>query len=528
MEEMFGLSNQESMMTKVRILILAIFLGAVILPVFVVARAHSQQDEQKNLEVLFKSLDAWLNSPIQHIITKEEEKAYKLKTKLKKREEQLHYIEFFWRRRDPTPDTPRNEFRDEFVRRVAHSNTYYKIGDRAGWDSQRGQVFIVLGPPSEIDKGPRTETWLYYNLPGEKIPDNFSILFYDQRGNNDYRVSRTTYPGKDAGEVYMESQSQRVYSRVLPREIIQGIEEINALAIANSSLTLAQVPPPPKSLLKPTQPEPQSTQPEMTPTDEVPFEIQQVFFQGEESKVEMMVGFSLPYRSISFKDKDGIKTAELEVTAELKDSSKNKVDDFSETFILTQDPLGYETETYDTFKFWKSLQAEPGQYSLEILSEDKTSRERRELRGDIIIPQLKSKDPVLTTIIPAYSVTLSSESIQERSHRILHIQGFDIAPNFQSLFSKQENFCIFFQLLNLKRASPDFEINCYVFQDEKIFKPLKLQRENLVTGRSGEIIAHLCLPLNDFPTGEYDVIIQAKDNDAGKEAVKKLKIAVKE
>ena len=81
------------------------------------------------------------------IISPEERAAFK---KLSNDEERDDFIENFWLRRDPTPDTPENEFKEEHYRRIAYANEHFAAG-MPGWKTDRGRIYIMYGPPDEID-----------------------------------------------------------------------------------------------------------------------------------------------------------------------------------------------------------------------------------------------------------------------------------------------------------------------------------------------------------------------------------------
>ena len=84
------------------------------------------------------------------IITDEEQKAFKL---LSNDEERDQFIEAFWQRRDPTPDTIENEFKEEHYRRMAYANEHFAAGI-PGWKSDRGRIYIMYGPADEIESHP--------------------------------------------------------------------------------------------------------------------------------------------------------------------------------------------------------------------------------------------------------------------------------------------------------------------------------------------------------------------------------------
>ncbi len=96
--------------------------------------------------------------------------------------------ELFWARRDPIPATPSNEYRDEFFQRVRYATEHLgEPGGLSGWRTHRGEVYIVLGPPTfqqewyvgRADLGqPNAIEWIYDGLPGGRL----ALLFFDRTG----------------------------------------------------------------------------------------------------------------------------------------------------------------------------------------------------------------------------------------------------------------------------------------------------------------------------------------------------------
>jgi GWxTD domain-containing protein len=95
----------------------------------------------------------------------------------------------FWARRDPLPVTEVNEYRDQFFQRVRYvTEAFREPGGRAGWATDRGEVYIVLGAPdhalerfvgaNDMTSQPNAEEWVYVNVPGGRI----TLLFHDRTG----------------------------------------------------------------------------------------------------------------------------------------------------------------------------------------------------------------------------------------------------------------------------------------------------------------------------------------------------------
>jgi GWxTD domain-containing protein len=144
----------------------------------------------------------WMDEDVRYIITDEERQAFK---RLKTDEERQQFVEQFWLRRDPTPDTEENEYKEEHYRRIAYANDHYASGI-PGWKTDRGMIYIKYGPPDEIDSHPSGgsyerpieegggetstfpfETWRYRYIEG--VGTNTEIEFVDTTMSGEYHIS---------------------------------------------------------------------------------------------------------------------------------------------------------------------------------------------------------------------------------------------------------------------------------------------------------------------------------------------------
>ena len=102
-----------------------------------------------------KPYKKWLDEDVVYIITDEERAAFK---QLSNDEERDNFIEAFWQRRDPTPDTEENEYKEEHYQRIAYANEHFAAGV-PGWKTDRGRIYIVFGKPDEIESHPSGGTY---------------------------------------------------------------------------------------------------------------------------------------------------------------------------------------------------------------------------------------------------------------------------------------------------------------------------------------------------------------------------------
>jgi GWxTD domain-containing protein len=134
----------------------------------------------------------WINEEVVYIISDSERASF---NDLRSDAERDNFIEQFWLRRDPTPGTPANEFKIEHYRRLKFVNERFTNGQSAGWKTDRGHVYIVHGPPDEIETHPTGsgskppyEQWLYRWVEG--VGTNVVIEFVDANRSGDFRMTR--------------------------------------------------------------------------------------------------------------------------------------------------------------------------------------------------------------------------------------------------------------------------------------------------------------------------------------------------
>src|ERR1700722_4328671 len=115
-----------------------------------------KKQQKKSLKIeLSKTYKKWLNEDVVWIITDEERAAFK---QLSNDEERDSFIEAFWQRRDPTPDTEENEYKEEHYQRIAYANEHFAAGV-PGWKTDRGRIYIMYGKPDEIESHPSGGTY---------------------------------------------------------------------------------------------------------------------------------------------------------------------------------------------------------------------------------------------------------------------------------------------------------------------------------------------------------------------------------
>jgi GWxTD domain-containing protein len=180
-------------------------LASILIFVFVLIIASSDApgnswQTEKKAEPLSEASKEWLEVVVPYIVTSKEKEVF---LSLPTEADRGRFIEMFWKKRDPNPQTPENEFKIEFYKRIAGANKLFGTGGIAGWRTDRGKFYILLGPPKEIQRdsnaqfqdatlvssftGPK-ETWEYWGLPNPNLPYNMEFVFIDKFGTGNFML----------------------------------------------------------------------------------------------------------------------------------------------------------------------------------------------------------------------------------------------------------------------------------------------------------------------------------------------------
>ena len=200
--------------------------------------------------------DKWLKEEVVYIITDQERANFK---SLQTDEQRKHFIEEFWTRRDPTPGTPENEYRDEHYRRIAFVNSRFGSAELAGWRTDRGRIYIQYGPPDEIDSHPSGgayirpaeqggaqtvtypfEMWRYRFIEG--IGSDVILEFVDKQKTGEYRLTMDPAEKEVAIQRQLERAQHRIAEGMAEKQLEMAREHLRQMerSIQPSQLALVE------------------------------------------------------------------------------------------------------------------------------------------------------------------------------------------------------------------------------------------------------------------------------------------------
>jgi GWxTD domain-containing protein len=378
------------------------------------------QKRSLNIE-LSKTYKKWLNEDVVWIISDEERAAFK---QLSNDEERDNFIEAFWQRRDPTPDTEENEYKEEHYRRIAYANEHFAAGI-PGWKSDRGRMYIMYGPADEVDSHPSGgsyerpmeegggetstfpfEDWRYRYLEG--IGQEVIIEFVDTCMCGDYHMT-IDRSEKDALK-YTPNAGLTLYEQMgmaskADRFSGGGLEQLGAGPMSSQLQTkqfdrleqFAKLQAPPPVKFKDLE-EIVNTK---LITNLMPFDVRSDFVKVTGDTVLVPITIQMKYRDITFANKDGVQRGTVNIFGRVSTLTGRVVQTFEDTAQVDVPAELLPRTAENSSVYWKALPLRPGRYKVEIAVKDVNGDRKGLWSRGIVVPEYSDDKLSTSTLIVA-------------------------------------------------------------------------------------------------------------------------------
>jgi GWxTD domain-containing protein len=507
---------------------LAFLTFSLLIPLSVHPRSavlESAQKEEKTEPLSFWSKQ-WLEEVVPYIITSKEKKSF---LKLSTEAERGRFILNFWKRRDPSPKTPENEFKLEHYRRIAIANKFFGASGIAGWRTVRGKVFILLGPPNyiTIDTKPGSsykeevtakkvefqwhytadqalfyghhggkQVWTYYSLPNSRLP-HMEFVFVDKHGSGNYQLEGTVRLGDGVG----------ADGRSLERSGIQGMHSIfdrlenQADALKNPFEKIETL----KGVV--------TTQ---VAYEYIPVKLDAFSLKGPGEKIYSTLIAEIPYSVLSSKLTDGEHSFSLSVVLIVRDKENQLVYEGSKEKNYSRSGPEFEALKDKVYSLQIPMVLEPDSYKIEIIVLDNYSGKVGTLEKNISLPSFVGEEISMSNIF--LRSAKEDESAADTAPQDLSI------PAIKNTFPVGEEMNVYFEVYNLS-LNPvtglcDLKTEYQFFHKGKLIAkvPGPVQR---VKGQRDHKVS-TSFRLKKFKPGEYVLRVKAADLNTGKEVLKEI------
>jgi len=493
---------------------------------------------------LKKAYKDWLDKDVAYIITDEERKAFK---KLETDDERERFIEEFWRRRDPDPDTDENEYREEYYERIAYANEHYASGI-PGWKTDRGRIYITWGKPDEVETHPSGgsyqresyegggstttypfERWFYRYLPG--VGSGVEIEFVDPTGSGEYRIARNPdekdamlhVPGAGltlAEQMGLSNKGDRIGN-------LGGIGNPNYTRESDSPFSrlqlLADLSRPPQIRFNDLASAVNTPVIEDNPLN---FDVRVDFFRQSDERVITAFTIQTDNQNLVFQDSGGLQQAQLNIFGKITHVSGRRAGIFEDPVVTraTTQELTEAKERKSAYQ--KAVALQPGRYRVDVIVRDIASGATGVRHVGFEVPKYDPAKLSTSTLILASKL----EGIGDQpAVGMFTIGNVKVIPNVSGAYHRGSPIGIYMQIYNAgidqTTLRPSVDVEYGLMKDGKeIFKQAEDWRGNSDSGQ--RLTLARLLDSRNLNPGDYSIEVRVRDRVSGQSLVQTAKFTV--
>lgn len=505
-----------------------------------VAKPMSEREKRKRLERLRKELETpykrWLDEDVRYIITDEERVAFK---RLATDEEREQFVEGFWRRRDPTPDSMENEYKEEHYRRIAYANERFASGI-PGWKSDRGRIYITFGPPDELEDHPSGGTyvrpweegggttstypfqkWRYRYIDG--IGTDIIIEFVDTTMTGEFRM--TMDPSEKDALLYVPGAGLTMMEQMGLADKADRFSRTDGTRLGTGNQPLPQrmnqferlqqfamLHKPPEVKFKDLE----ATVDSRITYNTLPMVVRSDYLRVTSSSVMTNVSIQFQNSDLQFKAADGVQKAVVNIYGRITSMSRRPVNVFEDVVSIEAPTEMLEAYTKRSSIYQKSVPLPPGRYRLNVVAKDITA-------GTVNNYEVALDVPMFDDEILSSSSVILADMIEKVPSRSVGAGQFVIGtskvrPRITESFRRDEKMGIYVQLYNFTQdeESKKFE-GTIVYEvrrldsNETVFT-YEEKATAIENSSASQVIIEKMLPLNALEPGTYELKMKVTDH----------------
>jgi len=506
-----------------------------------ISKPISEREKKKREEKLRKELETpyrkWLNEDVAYIITDEERATFK---RLQTDDEREQFIEQFWLRRDPTPDTVENEFKEEHYRRIQYANDHFASGI-PGWKADRGRIYITFGPPDERDEHPTGgsydrpasegggstttfpfEDWRYRYIEG--IGNDINIEFVDTTMTGEYHITMdasekdalTYVPG--AGLSLMEQMGLSDKSARFNNT--DGTHNPMAMGGQTSATNefdrldqFTKLQKPPTIKFKDL---------EATVTSHISFNIlpmkaQADYFPVTDASVLTNVTLQFENKDLQFQAKDGVQKAVVNIYGRITTMTRRVVNVFEDTVTVDAPTAMLAAYAQRKSIYQKTVPLNPGTYRLNVVAKDIVSGNVNNYEVALNVPHLDPDKLTSSTLVLADLIEkVPTKSIGTGQ---FVIGSSKVRPRLGDVFKQDEKMGIYLKLYNFegdeKTHKPAGQVDYEVVKNGSTQAVLSFSEDlgQIAGASASQVTIEKLLPLKNLAPGQYTIRVKVTDKN---------------
>jgi GWxTD domain-containing protein len=492
-----------------------------------------ERARSRAIEDASKALRRWIDEDVSYIISNEERTTWK---RLTTDEERESFIESFWLRRDPTPDTIDNEYKDEHYERIAYANEHYASGI-PGWKTDRGRIYVMYGKPDEIESHPSGgtydrpieegggttstfpfEIWRYRYIEG--IGNEVLLEFVDPSMSGEYRM--TIDPSEKDALLHVPGAG------LTWNEMFYGIDKAERLnrdgaSIGNPLGNTSRVNPFDRlqlmaDIFKPPAIKYKDLEAVITTKlsfNVLPFSFRSDFVRVTEETVLTPITIAIHNKNLAFQEQDGVHTATGNVLIKIT-AVNGRVAGVAEDSIVVQIPDSLFKASLDGIRVYQKIMSlRPGLYKMDVVIKDINSGNVGVVNTRLQVPRIPDERLQLSSLILADLVEALPPSQVGSGPFILGANK--VRPSVTADFerSRDKELKMWFQVYNLKldegTRKPSATVEMVFTKNNQEVKRI-VEQSSEFANAAAQMTVIKSLPLSDFDPGQYSVQVKVTDN----------------
>jgi GWxTD domain-containing protein len=483
--------------------------------------------ESKGKIDLSEKYKKWLDEEVVYIITvKERDVFLKLQTD---RERDL-FIEAFWKQRNPDPGAARNELKEEHYRRLQYANEIYGRGSYLpGWKTDRGKIYIILGPPKNIESYDNvqnvnpTQIWFYLGDPASGLPPGFNVIFFKREGMGNYVLYSPSADGPQSlitGSVGSYRDEQAAYQALKKQEpnlARQVLTLIPGERVLPGTISLAS-----NTLMSHIYSAPQKKVSDsyadalLKYKDIVEVEYTANYIASDalirvlkDDSGFFLVHYSIEPKKLAVEDLGGQYTATFELNGRVSEITGRTIFQYDKEIPLNLTKEQLQDVRSQSFELQDMFPLVPGRYKFDLLLKNRTSKEFSSIEGVVVVPG-DGSSVQLSPLVLGYradSVPAAAKEIAPFKMGELQI----LCPT-RNTFTSKESLVVFFQVYDLTdglKSQGSFKFT--FFREDKEFRSWSKKIGEYPRGMN---FVERC-ELRDFPPAYYKIEVSLVD-ESGK------------
>jgi GWxTD domain-containing protein len=503
-----------------------------------VAKPLTEKERKRREKALRKELETpykkWLNEDVVYIITDEERKSFH---QLNTDEEREQFIEQFWLRRDPTPDTAENEYKEEHYRRIAYANDHYASGI-PGWKTDRGRIYITFGPPDEIESHPSGgsynrpmsegggetstfpfEQWRYRYLEG--IGTNVMLEFVDTTMSGEFHL--TMDPSEKDALLYTPNAGLTLYEQMglsskndrfdrsdgthlgVPSNMMDAsMNEFTRL----EQFANIQKPPPVKFK------DLEAMVSSHVTYNILPMKVETDYIRVTNASVLTNLTLQFENKDLEFQSKEGVQKAVVNVFGRITTMSRRIVTTFEHTVEVPVVAQMLAEEMKRSSIWQESVPLAPGMYRLNIVCKDVVAGTVNNYEAALTVPRFDDEKLSSSSLILA-DVIEKVPTKQIGAGQFV-VGTTKVRPRISDSFRHDEKMGIYLQLYNFgpdeKTQKPNGTIQYEIVKAGSTEKVLDFS-EAINGNSASQITVEKLLPLQSMAPGKYELKMRVTDKN---------------